>query len=81
MKLTVAKVDGACPECGAAVKGGQTTIALVGRKWRCVTCAGRKEMATPSYGDTMRVALKTKNKGIKHETYGCRKCSEPIKAG
>lgn len=29
----------------------------------------------------MRVALKTKNKGIKHETYGCRKCSEPIKAG
>ncbi len=29
----------------------------------------------------MRVALKTKNKGIKHETYPCRKCSEPIKAG
>lgn len=29
----------------------------------------------------MRVALKTKNKGVKVETYGCRKCSEPIKAG
>ena len=29
----------------------------------------------------MRVALKTKNKGIKVETYSCRKCSEPIKAG
>lgn len=29
----------------------------------------------------MRVKLKTKNKGIKQETYPCRKCSEPIKAG
>lgn len=29
----------------------------------------------------MRVALKTKNKGIKCETYPCRKCQEPIKAG
>jgi chromosome segregation ATPase len=29
----------------------------------------------------MKVALKTKNKGVKVETYGCRKCSEPIKAG
>ena len=29
----------------------------------------------------MRVKLKTKNKGIKQETYPCRKCPEPIKAG
>jgi hypothetical protein len=29
----------------------------------------------------MRVKLKTKNKGIKVETYPCRKCEEPIKPG
>lgn len=29
----------------------------------------------------MRVGLKTKNKGVKHATYPCRKCKEPIVAG
>lgn len=29
----------------------------------------------------MRVSLKTKNKGIKHATYRCQRCSDPIKAG
>lgn len=29
----------------------------------------------------MRVALKTKNKGVKRATYPCRKCAEPIVAG
>lgn len=29
----------------------------------------------------MRVALKTKNKGVKVATYPCRKCDQPIKAG
>lgn len=29
----------------------------------------------------MRVQLKTKNKGVKHATYPCRKCDKPIAAG
>lgn len=29
----------------------------------------------------MRVKLKTKNKGVRVETYPCRKCQDPIKAG